>query len=134
MLERFTIATFAEHLDETFRVYPDPADAGRFLDVALIEATDLSPREGQPAAAQERRAPFSIVFRGPATPSMPASPERRAIRDREQGRPGQLPSWYQLHGRTASSPRHCPTARSPSHRRSAMICSESGGPSISIGW
>ena len=71
MLERFTITTFAERLDETFRVYPDPADAERFLDVALIEATDLTPRAGQHAAAQERRAPFSIVFRGPATPILP---------------------------------------------------------------
>src|SRR5438045_985523 len=71
MLERFTIATFAEHQDETFRVYLDAADSGRFLDVTLVETTDLSPREGQRAAVGERRAPFSIVFRGPATPILP---------------------------------------------------------------
>jgi hypothetical protein len=72
MLERFTISTFAEHLHETFRVYPDAADSGRFLEVALIEATDLSTRGGpRTTEASTRRAPFSIVLRGPATPILP---------------------------------------------------------------
>jgi hypothetical protein len=71
MLEHFTVATFAERLGETFRVYPDAADATRCLDMALIEATDLSARGRQQASDSGRRAPFSIVFRGPATPILP---------------------------------------------------------------
>jgi hypothetical protein len=62
MLERLTIGTFADHLNETFRVYPD---AERFVEMALVEATDLSTGAGN---RPDRRAPFSIVFRGPAAP------------------------------------------------------------------
>jgi hypothetical protein len=71
MLERFTVATFAERLGETFRVYPDAGDATRCLDMALIETTDLSARDRQQSVDSERRAPFSVVFRGPATPILP---------------------------------------------------------------
>ena len=71
MLERFTIATFAEHLGETFHVDPGAGDAGQFLEMALIETTDLSAGEGKRVAGSGRRAPFSIVFRGPATPILP---------------------------------------------------------------
>lgn len=71
MLEHFTITTFAEHLNETFRVFPDAADSGRSLDVTLVEATDLSAHAGPHAAKPDRRAPFSLVFRGPAMPILP---------------------------------------------------------------
>ena len=59
MLETFTVATFAEHLGETFRISPD---ASRSIEVELIEVTDLSERSGR--ATPEGRRPFSIVFRG----------------------------------------------------------------------
>jgi hypothetical protein len=71
MLERFTVTTFAERLGETFRVYPDAGDATRCLDMALIEATDLSAGGARQAASSGQRAPFSIVFRGPAAPILP---------------------------------------------------------------
>jgi hypothetical protein len=67
MLEHFTIATFADHLQASFRLFPDSANSETSLELVLIEATDLSPRAG-PAAAASRRAPFSLVFRGPPTP------------------------------------------------------------------
>ena len=60
MLETFTIATFADRLNQPFRV-----DAGgTAVDVELIEVSDLTSRGG-PEAARRERAPFSIVFRGP---------------------------------------------------------------------
>ena len=71
MLQHFTVATFAEHLGETFRVYLDAGDATHCLEIALIEATDLSARGRQQAPDSGQRAPFSIVFRGPATPILP---------------------------------------------------------------
>ena len=52
MLENFTVRTFSEHLDSTFRVY---ADASNPLDVELISATESEEGSGRP---------FSIVFRG----------------------------------------------------------------------
>jgi hypothetical protein len=65
MLETFTLQTFAPRLGETFRLRLGPEAT---LDLALIEATDLSHRGAPPGAAgtpEVRRAPFSIVFRGP---------------------------------------------------------------------
>ncbi len=60
MLETFTVATFAPHLRGTFRI---SVDAARYLDVTLIEATDLSSGSGGKTVGRGR--PFSIVFRGP---------------------------------------------------------------------
>src|SRR5262245_51924381 len=64
MLESFTLATFAGRLGETFRVQ-GVAEAPLALE--LIEATDLSSGSQPPG----RRAPFSIVFRGPPAPCLP---------------------------------------------------------------
>ncbi|HEY7066457.1 MAG TPA: hypothetical protein VII06_33600 [Chloroflexota bacterium] len=64
MLESFTFATFAERLGEAFRAH---AGDGPPLALELIEATDLS---GGKAPA-DRRAPFSLVLRGPLTPLLP---------------------------------------------------------------
>ncbi len=67
MLETFTVATFAEHRGDTFRISPD---SSRSIEVELIEVTDLSERSGR-ATAEGRRRPFSIVFRGPSNILLP---------------------------------------------------------------
>ena len=67
MLETFTVATFSDHLGETFRLYVDSA---RSLNVELIEATDLSERFSR-EPAEGRRRPFFIAFRGPRTILLP---------------------------------------------------------------
>jgi hypothetical protein len=64
MLEKFEVGTFAPHLGETFRIQ---ANDSAWAEMTLIEATALG--EGAPAAG--RRAPFSIVFRGPRDPVLP---------------------------------------------------------------
>ena len=52
---------------DTFLIYPDSSS---FIDVELIEATDLSERSGR-ATPEGRRRPFSIVFRGPRNILLP---------------------------------------------------------------
>jgi hypothetical protein len=59
MLDTLRLEDFAPRIGERFRV---SADAGHSLDVTLIEAKGLG------AASQARRAPFSVVFLGPAQP------------------------------------------------------------------
>ena len=57
VLETFTLATFAAHVDEVFALtLPD----GEVLALRLVEAIPV----GQ-APARGGRTPFSIVFRGP---------------------------------------------------------------------
>ena len=68
MLEKFTITTFAERVGETFRICPEEIPP---LSTQLVTVTDLSPRMGRSLDAGDRRAPFSIVFRGPMTPILP---------------------------------------------------------------
>ena len=68
MLESFTTATFAEHLGETFRIDVGAAEP---LRVELIEAATLGGGSAEAWAAGGRRAPFSIVFRGPIRPVLP---------------------------------------------------------------
>ena len=59
MLERFTLATFAEHLGTWFRVHFDGVSP---LEVELIQATQLRP---PPRAGESGRGEaFSLVFRG----------------------------------------------------------------------
>jgi hypothetical protein len=67
MLETFTRETFAPFLGETFRL---GLDGGGDLELALIEATDLSQR-GSPRGPGAPRAPFSVVFRGPRETHLP---------------------------------------------------------------
>ena len=62
MLDKVTREAFAEHLGKTFRI---DVDGGEPVTVELIEATALG--HGSPG----RREPFSLVFRGPATPHLP---------------------------------------------------------------
>ena len=71
MLERFTLRTFNEHLHDTFRLYPGGPDPGACLELALVEATDLTTEDQRNSSAPPRRGQFSIVFRGPRTPILP---------------------------------------------------------------
>jgi L-ascorbate metabolism protein UlaG (beta-lactamase superfamily) len=68
MLETFTVATFAQHLGDTFRLHPEDS---HMIDVELIEATELGGSSGPASTGQRQRAPFSIVFRGPADLRLP---------------------------------------------------------------
>ena len=65
MLETFTLATFAPHQGDTFQV---PLSEGVSLAMTLNEATPLGAVTTPPGA---RRAPFSLVFLGPAAPLLP---------------------------------------------------------------
>jgi hypothetical protein len=67
MLDKLTVEMFTECLGSPFRMHAGP---GTVLEVELIEATALPPitaRVGGPP----RRAPFSLLFRGPITPWVP---------------------------------------------------------------
>ncbi|MDX6512147.1 MAG: hypothetical protein QOE36_1651 [Gaiellaceae bacterium] len=59
-LEDFTAATFSPHVGEVFRLHADAV----VLDVELINVDELG--ESSPG-----RAPFSLLFRGPAEPILP---------------------------------------------------------------
>jgi len=61
MLESFEVGTFASRLGETFQIGADPD----WFEMTLIEATALG--EG----TEGRRAPFSIVLRGPGDRVLP---------------------------------------------------------------
>ena len=63
MLESFSIATFAPHRGETFRLIASATEA---LDLTLAEVQPLGP-----AALEGSREPFSLLFRGPASPFAP---------------------------------------------------------------
>ena len=60
MLESFEVGMFASRLGSTFRIQADT----EWVDATLIVATPLG------EAAEGRRAPFSIVFRGPLNPAL----------------------------------------------------------------
>jgi len=64
MLETFEVGTFAPQLGETFRIQATDAE---WLEATLIEATAL----GDGASSGGRRAPFSLVFRGPRDRVLP---------------------------------------------------------------
>ena len=67
MLERLTAETFAPAVGEAFVL--DDADAGR-LQLELLEARLQHP--DAPAAGEDgARAPFSLLFLGPAEPVLP---------------------------------------------------------------
>jgi len=67
VLDQFTLDTFSPLLGQTFSLIADGANA---LPLELVEATDLQ-SSGRAPAAHDRRAPFSLVFRGPSTPVAP---------------------------------------------------------------
>ena len=62
MLETFTLATFAEHAGQKFRMHVGPSEA---IELELIE---IFARTSGAVIGDARREPFSIVFRGPTHP------------------------------------------------------------------
>jgi hypothetical protein len=62
MLDTLTLACFAPHLGETFRVHVRPEQA---VDMELVEARSLG------TAAMKKREPFSLLFKGPTTAVLP---------------------------------------------------------------
>jgi hypothetical protein len=64
VLADFTLETFSAHLDEDFTV--TVPDGARPLALRLVEASSLGP-----SPAEGLRAPFSLVFRGPADRPLP---------------------------------------------------------------
>jgi hypothetical protein len=65
MIEDFDASTFSERSGEAFRVLRDDGSA---LD---LELASVAPGLVSPGDAGGRRAPFSIVFRGPLEPVLP---------------------------------------------------------------
>ena len=65
MLDRLTVAMFAEQIGKTFRL--QLAD-GPALELVLVEARNLSLPPGN---SGPRRDPFSLLFRGPKAPMLP---------------------------------------------------------------
>lgn len=69
MLETFTCQTFAPLLGGTFRIH---ADAEHSVEVELIEAVETGDSVVQATSQEQvRRAPFSLVFRGPRSIVLP---------------------------------------------------------------
>ena len=68
MLETFTTETFTPHLGTIFRISLAEVPG---LDVELITVTPQEPQPPASPAAHGRRAPFSLLFRGPRTPILP---------------------------------------------------------------
>lgn len=63
MLERFTVETFVDRISEVFVVAGGDGTEGE-LQLELIECERLGD-------GQRQRAPFSLIFRGPAEPILP---------------------------------------------------------------
>ena len=66
-LEHLTLDQFEAHVNQHFRLVGEPS----VLALELIEARSLSIGERAEPATGERRAPFSLVFRGPGEPVLP---------------------------------------------------------------
>lgn len=71
MLDKLTIDDFSSHLNRTFRISlphagEDTAEAVR-LEAELVEVTRLPARKDE----EDKRAPFSVIFRGPREPVLP---------------------------------------------------------------
>jgi len=62
MVDLLSLASFAPHAGETFRVRYDPEHA---LEMELVEVRPLG------GAGMNRREPFALTFKGPATPILP---------------------------------------------------------------
>jgi hypothetical protein len=67
VLDRLTADSFSPAVGETFAL--DAGDAGR-LELELLESRLHDP-EAPPADASGKRAPFSLLFRGPVDPILP---------------------------------------------------------------
>jgi uncharacterized protein DUF6916 len=68
MIESFTPETFTPHLGTTFRIQRAEVPG---LDLELITVTPPQTQPPASPAAPGRRAPFSLLFRGPRTPVLP---------------------------------------------------------------
>ena len=68
MLETCTQGTFTPHLGTIFHIQLTPAPG---LDVALTTVTPWQSQASGSPEAPRRRAPFSLLFRGPMTPILP---------------------------------------------------------------
>ena len=68
MLETFEVGTFAPRIGEAFRI---EADGSGWVETTLIEATPLGGGGDGDAEVAGRRAPFSLVFRGPRDRVLP---------------------------------------------------------------
>jgi hypothetical protein len=64
MLDKLTVEMFTECLGSPFQMHVGP---GSVLNLELIQATALGPKTA-PVEGAHRRAPFSLIFRGPLTP------------------------------------------------------------------
>src|SRR5262245_58409380 len=65
MLDKLTVAMFAEQLGKIFRL---SLENGPVLELVLFEARSLAAPSG---SRGPRREPFSLLFRGPRTPVLP---------------------------------------------------------------
>ena len=68
MTDPLTRDTLAQHLDDTFTIHVDDSTD---LSVTLIEVASLPDRSPATGPAERRKAPFSLVFRGPMDPLLP---------------------------------------------------------------
>lgn len=64
MLDKLTLESFAPHVGEEFRL---PLDAERALVLHLLQIDVWS----HPTSERRARAPFTLVFRGPAAAAFP---------------------------------------------------------------
>ena len=67
MLEPLDLTIFARHVGDVFRIAVDETTT---IEARLIEATPSSAALASPPP-NGRRAPFSLVFRGPGSPPLP---------------------------------------------------------------
>lgn len=68
MLDTITLDTFADRIGDTFHL---SATADRTLQLELVEARSLASDGTRAEGSRRAREPFSIVFKGPATPIIP---------------------------------------------------------------
>ena len=67
MLGSLTVENFAPHVGSTFTAKLEGTD---HIELQLVEARPVGPAT-QPLPAGAGRAPFSLIFRGPAHPVLP---------------------------------------------------------------
>ena len=68
MIDKASASTFSPFLNQTFRMCLWAAEV---MELDLAEISEAPAAVAQAAAAQGRRAPFSLFFRGPLRPIMP---------------------------------------------------------------
>lgn len=68
MIDKASASTFSAYLNHKFRMC---LGAAVVLELALAEISEAPPTVAKAATAHGRRAPFSLLFRGPMEPIMP---------------------------------------------------------------